>query len=310
MEKMHFGDRLTKEIQRKNSRVVVGLDPDWLKLPPSLRHSASADFGGDGLAGQTWALREFCIQIVEATRRSAVAFKPQIAFFERYGSRGIEVLERLLSEYNDEIFIVDCKRGDIGNTCEAYAQAYFHDPDAAEPAPLACDAVTHNPYLGWDSISPYMRHLKVNKGMFVLAKTSNPSSGDFQDQLIGGQPLYLEVAAKVHEWGQQCLGESGYSSIGLVAGATYPEAARQLRAVAPNAYFLVPGIGIQGGSPDDARAFANADGLGAIFAFSRGIIYAHDMEPYRTQFRESDFAKAAMQAAEDNRVQLNAALGL
>jgi orotidine-5'-phosphate decarboxylase len=168
--------------------------------------------------------------------------------------------------------------------------------------------VTHNAYLGRDSIEPYMAHLRRDRGMFVLGKTSNPSSVDFQDRLIDGVPLYEQVASRVSEWGAECMGSLGYSSLGLVVGATFPEAARRLREIAPRTYFLAPGIGAQGGSADDARAFASANGLGVIFAFSRGIIYAVDTEPYRSRFAPRQFAAAAAECCDDFRRRLNEVL--
>jgi orotidine-5'-phosphate decarboxylase len=254
-----------------------------------------------------WALREFCEQIIDATRDLALAYKPQVAFFERYGSDGMAVLERILAEHDDLLFIADCKRGDIGSTSEAYAAAYFSLPDAP-PAPLPADAVTANGYLGWDAIEPYMKYIKAGKGMFILAKTSNPSAADFQDRLIDGEPLYVHVARKVAQWGAQCVGACGFSSLGLVVGATYPDAARAVRAAAPQSLILVPGLGAQGGAIEDAPAFCS-NGHGAVFNFARAVIYAYKDEPYQAQFGEKGYAQAARAAAELYRLKLNEVLG-
>jgi orotidine-5'-phosphate decarboxylase len=253
-----------------------------------------------------WALREFCEQIIDATHDLALAYKPQVAFFERYGSAGIAVLERILAEHDDLIFIADCKRGDIGSTSAAYAQAYF-SLEGEPPAPLPAAAVTANGYLGWDAIEPYMKYIQAGKGMFILAKTSNPSAADFQDRLIDGEPLYVHVARKVAEWGAQCVGACDFSSLGLVVGATYPEAALAVRAAAPQSLILVPGLGAQGGSINDAPAFCSG-GKGAVFNFARAVIYAYKDEPYQ-QHGEKGYAQAARSAADDYRQQLNAVLG-
>jgi orotidine-5'-phosphate decarboxylase len=306
----NFADRIHDEMQRRRTRLVVGLDPVWDSLPRSLREDAQSQTGimeTVSSEATVWALRAFCEDIIEATREIALAFKPQVAFFERFGSDGIEVLERILTEHQELLFIVDCKRGDIGSTSEAYAQAYFSHP-AEPPAPLPCSAVTLNGYLGRDAIDPFLPYIRDDKGAFVLAKTSNPSSAEFQDRLLDGEPLYIRVARAVAEWGAECRGSGGFSSLGLVVGATFPEAARQVREAAPHSLILVPGIGVQGGKVEDAAAFTTAGGLGAIFNFSRGVIYAYKGEAYKQQFGERDWALAARAAAEDFRQALNDAL--
>jgi orotidine-5'-phosphate decarboxylase len=282
----NFADRLTAAIEQKNSRVVVGLDPVYAKLPEALREQAEAlDLRWPG--GELWAIHAFCEQLIAATAPLACAFKPQIAFFERYGGRGLLLLERLLEEHREQIFIVDCKRGDMENTSQAYAAAYFGTLDGATPAPLDCDAVTHNPYLGYDTVAPYMPFLKRDRGMFMLVKTSNPSSNDFQDLLAGDLPLAEKVAIKVAMWGEQCIGERGYSSLGMVVGATYPEAAQVIRRIARRCYFLVPGLESQGGQISDAACFVNPDGGGAIYNFSRSIIYAPDPTAAAEHYRDA-----------------------
>jgi len=301
----NFADRLTAAIAEKNSRVVVGIDPQYDRLPEPLRKQAESQKLPRPMI-ELWAINEFCTQVIEATADFACAFKPQIAFFERYGGHGLLVLEKLLRKYRDHLWIVDCKRGDMGNTSQAYAAAYFGTDD--QPAPLDCDAVTHNPYLGYDTIEPYLPHLQADRGMFVLVKTSNPSSVDFQDLLVGDLPLAELVAQKVDKWGEGCLGERGYSSLGMVVGATYPEAAQVIRRIAPRCYILVPGLETQGGQVSDARAFCNADGGGAVYNFSRAIIYAYSAPG--SAFGWEDYAAAARDAAQKYRDTLNAALGL
>ncbi len=303
----NFADRLTAAIKQKQSRVLVGLDPDFDKLPAPLKALAGSQVSS-GPAVPLWAIREFCEKIIAATRGSAVAYKPQIAFFERYGSAGIAVLERLLHDYRDELFIVDCKRGDIGNTSASYVQAYFGDGSDNAP-PLDCDCVTHNAYMGRDTIEPYFPHLERDRGMFVLCKTSNPGAGDFQDLDSGGEPVYLHMARKVAQWGEPFIGASGFSSLGLVVGATFPADAARIRAAAPHCYFLVPGLETQGGRLDDAAHFCNAAGHGAVFNFSRAVLYAYASGPFADSYGPEQYAQAAHKAAEHYRLKLNEVLG-
>jgi orotidine-5'-phosphate decarboxylase len=298
----NFADRLTAAIEQNNSRVVVGLDPQYDKLPEPLRQRAESQQLPQSVR-ELWAINEFCTQIIEATGEFACAFKPQIAFFERYGGHGLLLLERLLRAHRDQLWIMDCKRSDIGSTSEAYAAAYF---STGGSAPLEVDAVTHNPYLGHDSIAPYLPFLEADKGMFLLVKTSNPSSGDFQDLLVGDLPLAEHVAQKVDKWGEECLGARGYSSLGMVVGATYPETAQVLRRIAPRCYILVPGLETQGGQLSDAGCFTNEDGGGAVFNFSRAVIYAYQ-SPGST-FGPEQYASAAREAAAKYREALNTAL--
>lgn len=312
MTTANFADQLIDEMKRKKSRLIVGLDPAQEHAPASLSGEVVATLGLGtreiGVARQ-WAMREFCERIIAATEDIAVGYKVQLAYFERYGSAGMHVLERLLLEHEPKLFILDGKRGDIGATSKAYADAYFYDKGTDDQSPLLCDAVTLNGYMGRDALEPFFPFLAQNKGAFVLAKTSNPSSGDLQDQEIDGEPVYARMARLVNEWGADFVGDHGYSSLGLVVGATYPEAARRVREVAPKSLILVPGIGVQGGRPQDADAFVGEDGLGAVFNFSRSIIYAYKFGPFADEHDEDKFETAARVAAEHYRVSLNEALG-
>ena len=303
----NFADRVHEAIRRKNSRVVIGLDPDWERLPQPLREQAHAVMS-PGTRIELWAIREFCESIIEATADLALAFKPQIAFFERYGADGIRVLQRILEDHPNEKFILDCKRGDIGNTSKAYARAYFHH-QGEEPAPLPSDAVTHNAYFGRDSLEPYFEFLADGKGMFVLVRTSNPSAGEFQDLESSGAPLYEHVARRVAEWGKDCIGKCGYSSLGLVVGATFPEEAKRVRSAAPQALVLVPGFGSQGGDIKSAGVFCGEDGNGAIHNFSRAVIYAFASGPFSKEHPDEQYGQAARVAADFYRVRLNEILG-
>lgn len=310
MQAANFADNLCAEMRSKRSRVVVGLDPDWDALPVPILEQAQRQFSIETWDHDaiSWALREFCEQIISATQHAAAAFKPQVAFFERWGSHGIAVLERLLQEHEDCLFILDGKRGDIANTSKAYAAACFHKEGEA-PAPLRCDAVTLNAYLGHDMLEPYLPHLGTGKGVFILAKTSNPSSADLQDLQVDGVTVYEHMAQKVAQWGAPYIGACGFSAMGLVVGATFPQAAAAVRRVAPRSLILVPGIGTQGGKLEDARAFCDPDGAGAVFNFSRAIAGAYGTEPFKQKYDAAHFAQAAAAAAEYYRDQLNNVLG-
>ncbi|MEZ5338355.1 MAG: orotidine-5'-phosphate decarboxylase [bacterium] len=306
MAAVNFADRLSERIRENDSRVVVGLDPNPGKFPAELK--AAWEQATDA-AARALVLRDFCSSVIRASEGLACAFKPQIAFFEQFGSAGIAVLEELLRDNPDSIFIMDCKRGDIGSTVEAYARAYFELP-GDPPAPMSCAAVTHNPYLGLDSVLPYFPYLAEDRGMFILCKTSNPSALDFQDRLVDDRSLYLIVAEQIELWGEEFIGECGFSSMGLVAGATHPYDGEAIRHAAPHALFLVPGIGTQGGKVDDARAFTDKRGNGAVFNFSRSVIYPQLHGPHVEGLSGSeDFEALVRDAADFYRRALNSALG-
>jgi orotidine-5'-phosphate decarboxylase len=313
MSSSNFADRLIDRMKQTKSRVIVGLDPQREHAPASLLRAGVGAMGfGHRHVGEArqWGVREYCENIIEATKDIVAGYKFQLAFFERFGANGFEILERLMYEHEDQNFILDGKRGDVANTAKGIAEAYFFDQGRDDQAPLLCDAITLNGYLGMDTIEPYAPYLKSQHGIFVLCKTSNPGAGDFQDLKVeDGRPVYLHLAEKVNAYAEEFVGDSGYSALGLVVGATYPESARQIREVAPRCMFLVPGIGVQGGKPQDAAAFCNKDGGGAVFNFSRSISYAYKFGPFADEHSESDYAKAARIAAEHYRVALNDTLG-
>jgi len=282
---MHFADRIAEASRRKSTIAVLGVDPQ-LDAP-----------GVPGVpAGFT--LARFCCEIVEACAPSVVAIKPQLAFFEARGVEGMSALAEVirLARKLDLITIADAKRGDIGSTSAAYAQAFLGGGD------FGCDAVTVNPYLGGDALDPFLAHVREGHGIFVLVKTSNPSSGDFQDLTAGSGPLWEAVAARVNKWGTGLTGKCGLTSVGAVVGATYPAHARRARKIMPNAIILVPGYGAQGGSATDAVAAARPDGTGIVVNSSRGIMYAWQKRSGKSP------AAAASEAAESMRRELNAAL--
>ena len=265
-----FGDRLAEAVDRKHSQLVVGLDPRIELLPVELRGEATQ---GRGAAAD--AVERFCRGIVDAVCPHAVAVKPQLAFFECLGADGLRAFEQVC-EYAREaglIVLADGKRGDIGSTARAYATAYL---DAEEGLAPRADALTVNPYLGRESIEPFLTACRARGGgIFCLVKTSN-AGADVQDvTLSDGTPMWQHVARLVAEWGEELVGERGLSSVGAVVGATHPRAVAEARRLMPKTIFLLPGVGEQGGSPADlARAFTSGP-ASALVAASRSVIYAY-----------------------------------
>jgi orotidine-5'-phosphate decarboxylase len=257
-----FVDRLIQQILAKNSRCAVGLDPRIDQMPAFARQQ-------DACA----AITEFHELVLDAIADLVPVVKPQLAFFEQYGVSGIQAFENTVraAKQRGLLVIADGKRNDISSTAEAYAYAYL-SPDGFD-----CDAVTVTPYMGRDSMLPFVEAAKrYGKGMFAVLKTSNPGSKDFEDQPLEatGRPLYEKIAAALNELSEGLIGESGYSSVGAVIGATFPEEGRRLRELMPRAFILVPGYGTQGGSAKAAAECFNDDGRGAIVNSSRGITYA------------------------------------
>jgi orotidine-5'-phosphate decarboxylase len=259
----NFADRLIETVERKHTCVVVGLDPQLDSFPNDLREKARRS-----TADAADAIMEFNRRVLDAVADHAAAVKPQSAFYEALGWEGVRTLAGTVRAAHDRglLVIADVKRGDIGSTAEAYAQAHLDV--------LGADAVTVNPYLGIDSVAPFLKRAKDGKGIFVLVKTSNPSSVELQDLDASGAKLYEKVAELVEKWGGDYRGESGYSAVSAVVGATFPAAAVKLRRLMPHALFLVPGYGAQGATADDCRPNFDAQGRGAIVNSSRGILYA------------------------------------
>lgn len=283
-ETTSFADRLAAAVARKGAPLCVGLDPMPARFPAELR-------GGDPVE----AAERFCLGIVDAVADTAVAVKPQSAFFEVLGSRGVAVFERVCEHARDAdlLVVADVKRGDISTTAEAYAAAYL-EPRGERP-PLA-DATTVSAYLGGDSVEPFLRVCREHgAGIFCLVKTSNPGSGDVQDRpLADGRPVWQHVAGLVEEWGAGLVGESGLSSVGAVVGATHPGVVETARRLLPRAVLLIPGLGAQGGSADEvASAFAEHP-AGGLVSVSRSILYAH--EKRGGDWREAAAAEAALYA--------------
>lgn len=303
-------NKLTAKIQKTKAPIVVGLDPMLNYIPKHIQEKAFKEFG-ETLEGAAEAIWQFNKEIVDKTYDLIPAVKPQIAMYEQFGIPGIMAFKKTVDycKSKDLVVIGDIKRGDIGSTSAAYATGHIGKVQigANKIAPFDEDFVTLNPYMGADSITPFIDVCKEEKkGLFILVKTSNSSSGDFQDQMIGDRPVYELVGEKVAQWGETCMGDD-YSYVGAVVGATYPEMGKTLRKIMPKAYILVPGYGAQGGQGKDLVHFFNEDGLGAIVNSSRGIIAAYKQEKY-AKFGEENFADASRAAAEDMIADITGAL--
>jgi orotidine-5'-phosphate decarboxylase len=259
-----FADRLAEAVAGKRSQLVVGLDPRVELLPPEFRGEPEAE-----------AVGRFCRGIVDAVAPHAVAVKPQSAFFEALGAEGVRALEDVCSYARAAglLVLADAKRGDIGSTARAYAAAFLEP--RGRRAPLA-DALTVNPYLGRDSLEPFLRACRLHgAGVFCLVKTSNPGSADIQDlTLADGRPLWQQVAELVREWGEELVGENGLSAVGAVVGATHLGAVREARRLLPHAVLLLPGVGAQGASTADVAGAFTSGAASALVAVSRSVLYA------------------------------------
>ena len=303
-------NKLVDKIKKQNAPVVVGLDPMMKFVPKHLQVAAFKEYG-ETLEGAAEAIWQFNKAIIDNIYDIVPAVKPQVAMYEQFGIPGMIAFKKTVDycHEKDMVVIGDVKRGDIGSTSEAYAVAHLGKVKVGnkEIAAFDEDFATVNPYLGSDGINPFLKVCKEEKkGIFILVKTSNPSSGEFQDRLIDGRPLYEHVGEKVNEWAMQCMGDD-YSYVGAVVGATYPEMGKVLRKVMPKSFILVPGYGAQGGKAEDLVHFFNEDGLGAIVNSSRGIIAAYAKEEY-AKFGEANFADASRQAAIDMINDINGAL--
>jgi len=290
-------DVLLERIDALRNPTVVGLDPTLEMIPAYLREEKFAELGKtpEAVAEMFLAFNE---GIMKAVQGIVPAVKPQIAFYERYGLAGLAAYEKTCAMAQKMGFVVigDIKRGDIGSTAAAYAAHIGGTEIGGERFDLWHeDYVTVNPYLGVDGIKPFVDECnRHNKGIFVLVKTSNPSSSQLQDLLVDGKPVYLHMAALVEEWGQEAMGEKGYSRVGAVIGATHREQGAAARAAMPHTFFLVPGYGAQGGTAEDIRGFFDKDGRGCIVNSSRGIIAAWKKSD---KYGEHDFAEASRAAA-------------
>ncbi len=301
----HFADRLNKAIKDKGSAICVGLDPRLEQLPDFIKEKHFSKYD-NALVAAAESILEFNKGIIDEIADIVPIVKPQIAFYEQYGHEGVRAFEETIHYARQKglLTLADIKRGDIGSTAEAYAKAFLGKVNlfGKDVFSFDCDAVTVAPYLGWDGIKPFVDVArKHGKGIFVLVKTSNPSSGDLQDLQLkkkaeekgNDAALYEIMAQYLDSWGADEIGESGYSFVGAVVGATFPTQSVRLRELMPQSIFLVPGYGAQGGTAKDVKNCFNKDGLGAIINSSRGIIFAWEDSDIYT---ENDYAQAAREA--------------
>ena len=303
-------NKLIEKIQKTQAPIVVGLDPMMKYVPGQIQKAAFAEFG-ETLEGAAEAIWQYNKGIVDAIYDLVPAVKPQIAMYEQFGIPGLVAFKKTVDYCKEKGLVVigDIKRGDIGSTSEAYAVGHLGKVSVGGSSYYGFDEdfVTVNPYLGSDGVEPFVKVCREEKkGIFVLVKTSNPSSGEFQDRLVDGKPLYELVGEKVAQWGAECMGDS-YSYVGAVVGATYPEQGKLLRKVMPKTFILVPGYGAQGGKGADLVHFFNEDGLGAIINSSRGIIAAFQQEKY-AKYGAENYAEASRAAVLDMKEDIAGAL--
>lgn len=302
--------KLIEKIQKTKAPICVGLDPMLSYIPEHVTKKAFAEFG-ETLEGAAEAIWQFNKEIVDATCDLIPSVKPQIAMYEQFGLPGLAVYDKTVKYCQEKGLIVigDVKRGDIGSTSAAYATGHLGTVQVGSQtlSGFNTEYITVNPYLGTDGVKPFVDVCnQCDRGIFVLVKTSNPSSGEFQDRLIDGRPLYELVAEKVVEWGDASM-DGAYSNVGAVVGATYPEMSKVLRKLMPRTYFLVPGYGAQGGTAEDLKYCFNEDGLGAVVNSSRGIIAAYKKEAY-AKFGPEHFGEASRQAVIDMIADINSVL--
>ena len=306
-------NKLVARIKETGAPIVVGLDPMMKFIPEHIKEKAFAEFG-ETLEGAAEAIWQYNKAIVDAIYELVPAVKPQIAMYEQFGLPGLSAFYKTVQYCKEKGLVVigDIKRGDIGSTSEAYAVGHLGKVQVGSKSYYGFDEdfVTVNPYLGSDGVNPFIKVCKEEKkGIFVLVKTSNPSSGEFQDRQIadaGNRPLYEVVGEQVAKWGETHMGDT-YSYVGAVVGATYPEMGKVLRKIMPKSYILVPGYGAQGGKGADLVLFFNEDGLGAIVNSSRGIIAAYQQEKY-ARFGAENFADASRAAVLDMKEDIEQAL--
>ena len=303
--------KLMEKIRRTGAPIVVGLDPMLGYIPEHITKRALEE-KGETLDGAAEAVWQYNKEIVDAVWDLIPAVKPQIAMYEQFGLPGLAAFKKTVDYCKEKGLVVigDVKRGDIGSTSQAYACGHLGKVSVGSKTyyPFDEDFITVNPYFGIDGVKPFLDVCREeDRGIFLLVKTSNPSSGEFQDQLVNGRPLYELVGEKVAEWADTCM-DGQYSNVGAVVGATYPEMGKVLRKIMPKCFILVPGYGAQGGKAEDLVHYFNEDGMGAIVNSSRGIIAAYKQEKYR-KFGPENFAKASRAAVEDMIADINGALG-
>ena len=302
-------DRLIDKIKETGNPTVMGLDPRYEMLPECVTNKFPKT-----LEGAAQAIIEYNKALVDETCDIIPAIKPQIAFYEMFGVPGMKAFEETCKYAKEKgmIVIVDAKRGDIGSTAAGYSNAYLGKTKIGdmEEAIFDVDFITVNPYMGTDCVKPFIEDCKkYNKGLFILVKTSNPSSGELQDiKLESGEEVYTNVAKLVEKWGEELRGEYNYSSIAAVVGATYPKQLEDIRKTAPHTFFLIPGYGAQGGKPEDIALGFDKNGLGGIVNASRSLMCAYKSDRWKDEFQESDYAKATRAEAIRMKEELNSVL--
>ena len=302
-------DRLIDKIKETNNPTVIGIDPKYDMIPECIKNKYEQN-----MEGVAKAIEEFNKALIDATFDIIPAVKINIAFYEMYGLEGMKVFEETCKYAKEKGMLVmaDIKRGDIGSTSKAYSNAFLGRTQIGEKEEKIYDVdfVTLNPYMGIDSIKPFIEDCKkYNKGAFIIVKTSNPSSGDLQDlKLENGEEVYTRVAKLVEEWGEDLRGKYGYSSISEVVGATYPKQLKDLRKTAPHTFFLIPGYGAQGGKAEDIALGFDSNGIGGIVNSSRGLMCAYKSDLWKDKYTEERFAEATRQEAIRMRNELNNAI--
>ena len=307
---MNAIDKLIEKIKETNNPTVMGLDPRYDMIPEVVRKKYSND-----LEGISKAILEYNKELIDNTYDIIPAIKPQLAFYEMFGIEGMKAFKETCKYAKEKgmIVIADAKRGDIGSTAKGYSNAYLGQTPIAEEKISVfdnIDFITVNPYLGVDSIKPFVEDCaEYEKGIFVLVKTSNPSSGELQDlKLENGETVYEHVANLVEEWGEELRGKYGYSSVSAVVGATYPQQLKGIREKAPHTYFLIPGYGAQGGKADDIALGFDENGLGGIVNASRSLMCAYKSDKWKEKFNEKEYGKATRTEALEMREILNNAI--
>ena len=307
---MNAIDRLIEKIKETNNPTVMGLDPRYEMLPAMVTSQYEVS-----LEGASKAILEYNKALIDATYDIIPAIKPQLAFYEMFGMEGMKTFKETCRYAHEKgmVVIADAKRGDIGSTAKGYSNAYLGQTPLGEEKRIAfelIDFLTVNPYLGVDSIKPFVEDcMQYEKGIFVLVKTSNPSSGELQDlKLENGKTVYEQVASLVEEWGEPLRGKYGYSSVAAVVGATYPEQLKEIRQKAPHTFFLIPGFGAQGGKAEDIAHGFDRQGLGGIVNASRSLMCAYQAEKWKDKFNPKEYAKATRAEALEMKKILNQAI--
>ena len=299
-------DRLIEKIKKMNNPTVMGLDPRYEMIPECVTKKYPQN-----LEGASKAIIEFNKNLIDATYDIIPAIKPQIAFYEMYGIPGIEAFYETCKYAKEKgmFVIADIKRGDIGSTAKGYSNAYLGKTkiDKTEESIFDVDFITVNPYMGSDCVSPFIEDCKkYDKGIFILVKTSNPSSGELQDvKLENEEEVYKKVASLVEKWGEDLRGENGYSSVSAVVGATYPKQIETLRKLAPHTFLLIPGYGAQGGKPEDIAYGFDKKGIGGIVNASRSLMCAYKSDKWKDTYKEEEYAKATRAEAIRMKEELN-----